>query len=68
MPAVSVRSLPRRTETGVRGAGSGDRTRLPGFEGPSGGLLAQPISSSALPFVSFTNFQTNGIESAAKTV
>ncbi|CAM5380560.1 hypothetical protein SFUMM280S_05550 [Streptomyces fumanus] len=32
------------------------------------GARAQPISSRALPFVSFTNFRTNGMESAAKIV
>jgi hypothetical protein len=42
--------------------GSGVLALLPG----SG--AAQPISSSDLPFVSLTNFRTNGMESAAKTV
>jgi hypothetical protein len=42
--------------------GSGDLARLLGTAG------RYPISSSALPFVSFTNFRTNGMESAAKTV
>lgn len=43
--------------------GSGDLALLPEFTG-----AGQPISSSALPFVSLTNFRTNGIESAAKAV
>lgn len=43
--------------------GSGDLARL--LELVRAG---QPISSSALPFVSLTNFRTNGMESAANTV
>lgn len=43
--------------------GSGDVALLPEFGG-----AGQPISSRALPFVSFTNFRTNGMESAAKIV
>ncbi|GHF12137.1 hypothetical protein GCM10010359_11580 [Streptomyces morookaense] len=31
------------------------------------GGVGQPISSNALPFVSFTNFITKGMESTAKT-
>lgn len=57
---------------GGAGAGAADGTR----RGGSGGLArllelvraGQPISSSALPFVSLTNFRTNGMESAANTV
>lgn len=46
--------------------GSGDLALLPEFRGPRD--EAQPISSRDLPFVSLTNFRTNGMESAAQTV
>jgi hypothetical protein len=46
------------TGRGRRGLGL-----LPGF-----GAGGQPISSRALPLVSFTNFSTKGMERAAKTV
>jgi hypothetical protein len=50
----------RRTVRGEGQRGLGPSPRVCG--------AAQPISSSALPFVSFTNFRTNGMESAAQTV
>ncbi len=54
------------------GRGGGDLAPPPGFGGSGFGGSSrggrQPISSSALPFVSLTNFRTNGMESAAKTV
>lgn len=43
----------------------GGDPRPSGHKGEEG---RQPISSNRLPFVSFTNFSTNGIESAANTV
>ncbi|CAM5677926.1 hypothetical protein SVIOM342S_00755 [Streptomyces violaceorubidus] len=48
----------------VRGEGQRDLALLPEF----GAVGGQPISSRALPFVSFTNFSTKGMERAAKTV
>ncbi|MFH9185942.1 hypothetical protein [Streptomyces sp. NPDC017673] len=57
---------PGRGRRTVRGEGSGDLALLPEFGGPR--YEAQPISSRDLPFVSLTNFRTNGMESAAKTV
>ncbi|GAA3892920.1 hypothetical protein GCM10022207_70970 [Streptomyces lannensis] len=53
---------PSRAATGFEERGSGDLALLLELE-----AMGQPISSSALPFVSFTNFRTNGMESAAKT-
>lgn len=49
-----------RTGTGYGGCRTG--TAVPG-DGCGGD---QPISSSALPLVSFTNLSTKGIESVAK--
>lgn len=57
---------PGRGRRTVRGEGSGDLALLPEFGGPR--YEAQPISSRDLPFVSLTNFRTNGMESAANTV
>ncbi|MFF0108070.1 hypothetical protein [Streptomyces hirsutus] len=50
--------------------GGRDEGRGGGDLGPSPRDCAggHPISSSALPFVSLTNFRTNGMESAAKNV
>ncbi|RPK90635.1 hypothetical protein EES46_12565 [Streptomyces sp. ADI98-10] len=45
------------------GPGSVSRGRAVRREGQRG---IQPISSNALPLVSFTNFSTKGIESTAK--
>ncbi|MDQ0598635.1 hypothetical protein QF037_002980 [Streptomyces canus] len=47
----------------IRGEGQRGWARPPEFV-----RAVQPISSSVLPFVSFTNLRTNGMESAAKTV
>jgi hypothetical protein len=66
-----VRNTPPPPTGGVRrGAaaryeerGSGDLALLPEL-----GEGGQPISSRALPFVSFTYLSTNGMESAAKIV
>ena len=52
-------SRPSSTRRGAAGTGP-----LPNI-GEGGG---QPISSSALPLVSFTNLSTKGMESTAKTV
>ena len=60
-PARAVAEPGRRRVTG-RGA-AGTLALLPECAG-----RAQPISSSALPFVSLTNFRTNGMESAANAV
>ncbi|MCP3767697.1 hypothetical protein [Streptomyces sp. MAR25Y5] len=59
---------PARAAT-ERGGGR-DEERDGGDLGPSPRDCAgsHPISSSALPFVSLTNFRTNGMESAAKNV
>ncbi len=63
---------PGRYVFSCTGEGSGDLAPPPGRWGAGRGRLrpgrAQPISSRALPFVSFTNFRTNGMESAANTV
>ncbi len=71
---------PRSYDTAAPGPGSGragDGGEVTGrgaagtwpFSPSSGALYgAQPISSSALPFVSVTNLTTNGMESAAETV
>ncbi|CAM5604892.1 hypothetical protein SHIRM173S_02760 [Streptomyces hirsutus] len=75
-------AAPARTGSGPgrRGyeeRGSGDLNPSPRFMGRAGPEGArrhrprgrgQPISSRALPFVSLTNFRTNGMESAANTV
>ncbi|GAB2447466.1 hypothetical protein GCM10027162_50930 [Streptomyces incanus] len=62
---------------GYEERGSGDLNPSPRFMGRAGPEGArrhrpcgrgQPISSRALPFVSLTNFRTNGMESAANTV
>lgn len=63
----------RRPGSGNGRAGAADGCRGEGQRGlgPSPRVhrgLGQPISSSVLPFVSFTNLRTNGMESAAKTV
>ncbi|GAB2759727.1 hypothetical protein GCM10027072_67810 [Streptomyces bullii] len=63
-PVRTVTGPGRRRGDGERG--SGDLALLPEQREPAG--EAQPISSSVLPFVSFTNFRTNGMESAAKAV
>ncbi len=65
--AAPARTRPNRGGWGwhTRGAGQRGGDPAPRVMGEEG---RQPISSSRLPFVSFTNFSTNGIDSAANTV